>query len=196
MCNSAIEAPHLRVHPSPPLPQTHRPRAFSPLSKGASTLLRMLQQRTRFSLAVKTRTSRDLFPYCFCCCLLACCVLTEIPNKKHPCVVRQNVERIIALGPPSATGLEELYKTGKLSRHEVQTRTIAERRRQAEKVRNKATVPYWTRENSPPVVAYWPAWKIHDLVYLLRVCWAWCLVSPCLLPGSESGFVFWAHVDP
>ncbi|CAM9124180.1 unnamed protein product [Ectocarpus sp. 12 AP-2014] len=46
----------------------------------------------------------------------------------------QNVERIIALGPPSATGLEELYKTGKLSRHEVQTRTIAERRRQAEKV--------------------------------------------------------------
>lgn len=47
----------------------------------------------------------------------------------------QNVERIIALGPPSATGLEELYKTGQLSRHEVQSRTIAERRKQAEKVR-------------------------------------------------------------
>lgn len=47
---------------------------------------------------------------------------------------RQNVERIIALGAPSATDLEELYKTGQLSRHEVQTRTIAERKRQAEKV--------------------------------------------------------------
>eukprot|EP00903_Cladosiphon_okamuranus_P005725 g5683.t1 len=46
----------------------------------------------------------------------------------------QNVERIIALGAPSATELEELYKSGQLSRHEVQSRTIAERRRQAEKV--------------------------------------------------------------
>ncbi|CAN0325384.1 unnamed protein product, partial [Hapterophycus canaliculatus] len=46
----------------------------------------------------------------------------------------QNVERIIALGAPSATDLEELYKTGQLSRHEVQSRTIAERKRQAEKV--------------------------------------------------------------
>eukprot|EP00752_Nemacystus_decipiens_P003913 g3587.t2 len=46
----------------------------------------------------------------------------------------QNVERIIALGAPSATELEELYKTGQLSRHEVQSRTIADRRRQAEKV--------------------------------------------------------------
>lgn len=45
------------------------------------------------------------------------------------------MERIIALGPPSATGLEELYKTGQLSRHEVQSRTIAERKKQAEKVR-------------------------------------------------------------
>lgn len=46
----------------------------------------------------------------------------------------KNVERIIALGAPSATELEELYKSGQLSRHEVQSRTIADRRRQAEKV--------------------------------------------------------------
>lgn len=66
----------------------------------------------------------------------------------------QNVERIIALGAPSATGLEELYKTGKLSRHEVQSRTIAQRKRQAEKVRKdgvccccvcSALVPLGTR---------------------------------------------------
>lgn len=54
----------------------------------------------------------------------------------------KNVERIIALGPPSATGLEELYKTGQLSRHEVQSRTIAERRKQAEKVREMKII-YW-----------------------------------------------------
>lgn len=45
------------------------------------------------------------------------------------------MERIIALGAPSAAQLEELYATGKLSRHEVETMTIAERKKQAEKVR-------------------------------------------------------------
>lgn len=55
---------------------------------------------------------------------------TALPLSPGP----QNVERIIALGAPSATGLEELYKTGQLSRHEVESRTIAERKRQAEKV--------------------------------------------------------------
>lgn len=55
--------------------------------------------------------------------MVPCCIL-----------IVQNVERIIALGAPSATELEELYKTGQLSRHEVQSRTIADRRRQAEKV--------------------------------------------------------------
>lgn len=46
----------------------------------------------------------------------------------------QNVERIIALGAPSAAELEELYATGQLSRNEVETRRLAERKKQAEKV--------------------------------------------------------------
>ncbi|CAM9482335.1 unnamed protein product [Choristocarpus tenellus] len=46
----------------------------------------------------------------------------------------QNVERIIALGAPSPARLEELYANGHLSRTEVQARTIADRKRRAEKV--------------------------------------------------------------
>lgn len=46
----------------------------------------------------------------------------------------QNVERIIALGAPSAAALEDLYKSGQLSRVEVDSRTIAERKKRAEKV--------------------------------------------------------------
>lgn len=63
--------------------------------------------------------------------------LTPSPFATTLCVGAppQNVERIIALGAPSAAELEELYATGQLSRHEVETRTIAERKKQAEKVR-------------------------------------------------------------
>ncbi|CAM9635430.1 unnamed protein product, partial [Sphacelaria rigidula] len=49
-------------------------------------------------------------------------------------LLQQNVERIIALGAPSAAELEELYATGQLSRNEVETRRLAERKKQAEKV--------------------------------------------------------------
>ena len=53
------------------------------------------------------------------------------------------MERIIALGAPSAPGLEELYKSGQLSRVEVESRTIAERKKRAEKVRSRRTLFYF-----------------------------------------------------